>query len=74
MQSKGAVKLFAVLLAIVCLYQLSFSLITSGVEKDAREAANGDVAKERAYLDSMNSVEVYPLIGLTYKKCKENEL
>ncbi|MFM7216943.1 MAG: protein translocase subunit SecDF [Bacteroidota bacterium] len=74
MQSKGAIKLFAVLLALVCLYQLSFSLITRGVEQDAREAANGDMAKERAYLDSMNSVAVYPVIGLTYKKCKENEL
>lgn len=74
MQSKGAIKLFAILLALVCLYQLSFSLVTRGVENDAKEYANGDVAKERAYLDSMNSQEVYPIVGLTYKKCKENEL
>ena len=74
MQSKGAIKLFAVLLAIVCLYQLSFTLITRGVEKDAKEAANGDIAKERAYLDSMNAVPVFPVLDLTYKKCKENEL
>lgn len=74
MQSKGAIKLFAILLAVVCLYQLSFSFITRGVENDAREYANGDVAKERAYLDSINTQEVYPLLGFTYKKCKENEL
>ena len=74
MQSKGAIKLFAVLLAIVCLYQLSFTLVTRGVEKDAKEAANGDIAKERAYLDSMNAVPVFPVLDLTYKKCKENEL
>lgn len=74
MQSKGAIKLFAILLALVCLYQLSFTLVTRGVENDAKEYAKGDVAKERAYLDSMNSQEVYPIVGLTYKKCKENEL
>jgi len=74
MQSKGAIKLFAVLLALVCLYQLSFTLVTRGVENDAREYANGDVAKERAYLDSINTLPVYPLFDFTYKKCKENEL
>ena len=35
MQSKGAVKLFAILLVIGCIYQLSFSFITRGVEKKA---------------------------------------
>lgn len=74
MQSKGAVKLFAILLALVCLYQLSFTFITRGVENDAREYAKGDPAKEKAYLDSINTQPVYPLLGLTYKKCKENEI
>jgi SecD/SecF fusion protein len=74
MQSKGAIKLFAILLTLVCIYQLSFTLITRNVEKDAREASNGDPVKEKAYLDSMNTQEVYPLFGFTYKKCKENEI
>lgn len=74
MQSKGAVKLFAILLALVCLYQLSFTFVTRGVENDAREYANGDPAKEKAYLDSINTQAVYPLLGLSYKKCKENEI
>jgi hypothetical protein len=30
MQSKGAIKLFAIVLALVCLYQLSFTLVTRG--------------------------------------------
>ena len=47
MQSKGAVKLFAILLALVCLYQLSFTFVTRSVEKDARNYANGDAAKEK---------------------------
>jgi SecD/SecF fusion protein len=74
MQSKGAVKLFAILLALVCLYQLSFTLVTRNVENDAREYAAGDPAKEKSYIDSINSQPVYPLFGFTYKKCKENEI
>lgn len=74
MQSKGAVKLFAILLALVCLYQLSFTLVTRNVEKNAREFAAGDPAKEKSYLDSINTQPVYPLFGFTYKKCKDNEI
>ena len=74
MQSKGAIKLFAVLLTLVCLYQLSFTFVTRHVENNAREFSGGDAAKEKAYLDSMNSQEVYPLFGFNYKKCKDNEI
>ena len=74
MQSKGAVKLFAILMALVCLYQLSFTWVTKHVEGKAREYANGDPVKEKAYLDSVSSLEVYPVFGTTYKKCKENEI
>ena len=51
MQSKGAIKLFAIILALVCLYQLSFTLVTRGVEADAREYANNDPIREKEYLD-----------------------
>ena len=74
MQSKGAVKLFAILLALVCLYQLSFTLVTKNVEKNAKEFAAGDPAKEKSYIDSINTQPVYPLLGFTYKKCKDNEI
>ena len=74
MQSKGAIKLFAILLTLVCIYQLSLTFVTKHVEKNAREASNGDPIKEKEYLDSINTQEVYPIFGFTYKKCKENEL
>ncbi|MCX6274571.1 MAG: protein translocase subunit SecDF [Bacteroidetes bacterium] len=74
MQSKGAVKLFAILMALVCLYQLSFTWVTKHVEGKAKEFANGDPVKEKAYLDSVSSLEAYPVFGTTYKKCKENEI
>ena len=48
MQSKGAVKLFAILLALVCIYQLSFTLVTRGIESDAKEFAKGDEQKEKS--------------------------
>jgi len=39
MQNKGAIRFFAIALAVVCIFQLSFTLITNGVEKDAKEYA-----------------------------------
>ncbi|MBK9638320.1 MAG: protein translocase subunit SecDF, partial [Bacteroidetes bacterium] len=76
MQSKGAIKLFAIVLALVCLYQLSFTLVTRGVEEDAREYANNDPIKEKEYLDSIGPKGVYN-IGVkdyTYRECKEREI
>ena len=76
MQSKGAVKLFAIVLALVCLYQLSFTLVTKNVESNAKEFANGNEKKEKSYLDSIASKGVYN-IGVknyTYQECKEREI
>lgn len=77
MQNKGAIRLFAILLAVVCLYQLSFTFVTKMVERDAEEYAQGDILKEGAYLDSISSETVYNFIGLrrySYRECKEKEL
>jgi SecD/SecF fusion protein len=76
MKSKGAVKLFAIALSLVCIFQLSFTWITNKVEKEAKEFANGDPIKERAYLDSVARVPVYDLYfaNYTYLQCKEREL
>jgi SecD/SecF fusion protein len=40
MQNKGAIKLFAVLLGLACLFYLSFTWVTRGVESDAMEFAD----------------------------------
>ena len=74
MQGKGFIKFMAILLGIVCLYSLSFNLVTYNVEKDAKAFANGDVDKEKAYLDSMATVPVYPVLGLTYQQVKGKEI
>ena len=81
MQSKGAIKLFTILLVIGCIYQLSFSFVTRSVEKAAVEyaAAFGEeeqAAKEAYYLDSIQNEPVYNLLikKFTYKECKEKEV
>ena len=77
MQNKGAVRTFAILLALVCLYQLSFTFFTRKVESDAKEFAKGDSTKEIAYLDSIANEPVYNFLYLkkyTYMECKANEI
>lgn len=44
MQNKGAIKIFAILLALACIFYLSFTWITRGVENDAKEYAEGIVS------------------------------
>ncbi|MES2379801.1 MAG: protein translocase subunit SecDF [Bacteroidota bacterium] len=76
MKIKGAVKFFTVALVIVSLFQLSFSLVTYRVEQKAKAFANGDLEKERAYIDSVGREVVYN-IGIkkyTYLQCKAHEL
>jgi SecD/SecF fusion protein len=74
MQGKGFIKFMAILLGIVCVYSLSFNLVTANVEKDAKAYAKGNPERERAYLDSMASVPVYPLFGFNYEFCKSKEI
>ena len=81
MQSKGFIKLIAVLLALACVYQLSFTFKTRSVEKKAAEYAaqfplEEQPGAEQHYLDSVQNLPVYNM-GLrkfTYKECKEKEL
>lgn len=76
MQSKGAIKLFAIILALVCLYELSFTFISRSVEGDAKAFGKGDPAKEKAYLDSIGPKGVFNLgvKNYTYREVKEHEL
>jgi SecD/SecF fusion protein len=74
MQGKGVIKFFAVVLTIVCIYQLSFTWVARKVEKDAAVYAKGDTAKVKSYLDSVSSLPAYPILGHTYQYCLEREL
>lgn len=48
MQNKGAIKVVAVVFALICLYQLSFTYFTKRVESNAREYATNQYAKTTA--------------------------
>ena len=77
MQNKGAIRIFAILLALICVYQLMFTFKASQVEKAAKEYAKGDKKREQVYLDSMSSEVVYNLLWLkkyTFKEVKALQL
>ena len=69
MQNKGFIKVFAILLTIVCAYYLSFSIVNNRIESKAEKIAQGDKDKLAYYLDSLESEKVY--MGLTYAECRE---
>lgn len=72
MQNKGFVRLFSVLLLLVCLYYLSFTAVTNYHENKAKKIAGEDKAIELAYLDSIAGEKVW--FGYTFKQCQEKEL
>jgi SecD/SecF fusion protein len=74
MQGKGVIKFFTILLTAVCIYQLSFTWVAHKVESDAKAYAKGNAAKEKAYLDSISSQPVYPLLKYNYQYCQNHEL
>jgi len=78
MQNKGAIRLFAILLTLVCIYQLSFTYIVS-IEKDkAKEYVKSHPGStESTYLDSISGKGVYNFLWLkdfTYRECQDREL
>ncbi len=74
MQNKGFVSVFAVLLALVCCYQISFTVAVRSVENEAKElaAAAGDETLEKYYLDSL--AENWTWMGDTYKQAQEKQI
>ena len=81
MQNRNFIKIIAVVFAIICVYQLSFTWIADMVENDAAEYAENfnedeQAVKIKQYLDSINSEEVYDIFiaQYTYADCKQREL
>ena len=80
MRNKPLLIFLTCLVSALCLYYLSFTWISRGIEKDAEEFAttNGvmDQRKKAQYLDSLWVNPAFNLLGkeLTYKEVKENEV
>jgi SecD/SecF fusion protein len=61
MQNKGAIKIFAILLGLACIFYLSFTWVTRGVEKDADEYAESlansarYASKDKDFRDSLKA-------------------
>jgi len=82
MRNKGAIWTLAIALALVCIYQLSFTFVTYKVKSDSRKYATGandivDLKKADYYLDSIATEPVYNFVWLkkyTYRECQEREI
>ena len=76
MQNRGLVKFFAILFALVSVYQLSFTFVSQGIEKDAKEYAKGNPEKEVKYLDSIGKEKVFSLgfTDFTYNEVKDKKI
>lgn len=72
MQNKGAIQVFAILLALACIWHLSFSFVTYRVESKVRAEAGDSLKLEQAMLDSMKNKKVW--LGYTYDDCKKREV
>jgi SecD/SecF fusion protein len=81
MQNKGFVILLTVVITALCLFYLSFTIVSRQVQADATAYAtdeNGvfDYIKKQRYIDSVWNKPVYNFFGIeyTYKEVKDNEL
>lgn len=76
MQNRGLVKFFAILFALVSIYQLSFTFVAHNVEQDAKLFAKGNSEKEVKYLDSIGKEKVLNLgfTDFTYNEVKDKKI
>lgn len=81
MQNKGFVITLTVVITALCLFYLSFTYVSRGVQQDAvgyATDASGivNLTKKQSYIDSVWNKPVYNFLGYeyTYKEVKDNEL
>ncbi|WP_338407173.1 protein translocase subunit SecDF [uncultured Flavobacterium sp.] len=76
MQNKGLIKFFAILFALVSIYQLSFTFVSSKIKIDAKSFAGGNPEKEVKYLDSIGKEKVFNLgfTNFTFNEVKDKQI
>ncbi len=88
MQNKGAIRLFAILLALACAYYLMFTWVASGIEKDAEafgkkyteradvvenaKKMSGDASHLQTYMDSVRVAKTNYYLDSLKKKTVYN--
>lgn len=88
MKNQGVVKVFTILLALVCLFHISFTFVARGIEGDAQEHAEALAAnftgddkakadfikeKKRKYLDSIAGQTAYNILLTKYNYTQVKE-
>jgi SecD/SecF fusion protein len=76
MQNKSIIIILAIVLALVSIFELSFTGVTYKVNKDAKEYAKGDLVKQTHYLDSISTLtkDEWSYLGYTFKECQKKEI
>jgi SecD/SecF fusion protein len=76
MQNKAAIIILAIALALVSVYELSFTAATAKVKKDAKEYADGDLVRQNQYIDSIASLpkDQWNYLGFTFKEVQKKEI
>lgn len=81
MKNKGFVVLLTIVISLLCIYYLSFTFVSQGIQKEATAVAtdsqgNINFAEKQRYLDSIWNEPIYNLAGIkyTYQEIKETEL
>lgn len=76
MQNKAVIIILAVALALVSIYQLSFTVATSKVKRDAKEYGQGSLVRENHYIDSVSTLseDEWSFLGYSFKECQQREL
>ena len=76
MQNKGLIKFFAILFALVSIYQLSFTFVANNVKSDAKVFAGDNPDKELKYLDSIGKEKILDLgfTDFTYDEVKNKQI
>ncbi len=76
MQNKGLIKFFAILFALVSIYQLSFTFVANNIKSDAKVFAGDNPDKELKYLDSIGKEKILDLgfTDFTYDEIKNKQI
>lgn len=78
MKNKGFIVFLTIIITLLCVYYLSFTLVSSSIQEKANEYAtdqNGvfSQTKKRAFLDSVRNEPIYNLLGINYTLEEVNE-
>lgn len=81
MRNKTGIIVLTAVITLLCIYYLSFTLVSRNIQRDAiayatDETGNLNYSKKNAYLDSLWNLPVYNLFGVeyTYEEVKNTEL